>query len=91
MPSSFFDYNLPIQVQQRENGETIVLLYLPRKECINGWAPLSEVLDKGMTRERFFNRTADIYERLAKQMRAAATEPAAFVYYPDEDPKTMND
>jgi len=87
----FFTYNLPIQVIPDDSGETRVLLYLPRKEMLNGWAALSEVLPEDMTREQFFNRAADIYENLARLMRHAATEPRAFVYYPDAEPRVCGD
>jgi hypothetical protein len=87
----FFNYNLPIQVMPNDDGETRVLLYLPRKEMLNGWAALDEVLPEGMTRAEFFNRAADIYENLAKLMRHAATEPKAFIYYPDAEPQLCGD
>jgi len=93
MPAAddFFRYNLPIQVMMDDDGETRVLLYLPRKEMLNGWAALGEVLPEGMTRAEFFNRAADIYENLAKLMRHAATESRAFVYYPDAEPQVCGD
>ncbi len=87
----FFSYNLPIQVMPNDCGKTNVLLYLPRKEMLNGWAALDEVLPEGMTRAEFFERAAAIYENLAKLMRHAATEPKAFVYYPDAEPRVCGD
>ena len=87
----FFRYNLPIQVTTNYAGKTQILLYLPRKERLNGWASLADVLPEGATREQFFNRAADIYENLAKLMRHAATEPKAFIYYPDDAPSVCED
>jgi len=93
MPAAddFFRYNLPIQVMTDDDGETLVLLYLPRKEMLNGWAALDEVLPEGMTRAEFFERAATIYENLAKLMRHAATEPKAFIYYPNAEPQICGD
>tara|TARA_R110000822_G_scaffold112771_6_gene243759 strand:+ start:468 stop:749 length:282 start_codon:yes stop_codon:yes gene_type:complete len=88
---NFFAYNLPIQAATNRAGETRILLYLPRKERLNGWADLSDILPEGATREQFFNRAADIYENLAKLMRHAATEPKALIYYPDGKPTAAED
>lgn len=87
----FFRYNLPIQASPNDAGGTRILLYLPRKERLNGWASLADILPEGATREQFFNRAADIYENLAKLMRHAATEPKAFIYYPDGKPTVSED
>ncbi len=87
----FFRYNLPIQVMPDDDGETLILVYMPRKERMAGWMSLAESVPEGATREEFFNRAADIYENLAKLMRHAATEPKAFIYYPTNAPSVVED
>jgi hypothetical protein len=83
---AFFTYNLPIQVMPSDDDGAKVLLYLPRKQRLNGWAYLADVLPEGVTRAEFFNRAAEVYDNLAKLMRHAATEPRAFIYYPNDAP-----
>ena len=89
--ADFFRYNLPIQVMPDDDGGTKILLYLPRKQRLNGWAYLADMLPEGVTREQFFNRAAEIYDNLAALMRHAATEPRALIYYPDADPAVAED
>jgi hypothetical protein len=87
----FFTYNLPIQVTPTGTDGAKVLLYLPRKERLNGWADLADILPAGVTREEFFGRAAEVYDNLAALMRHAATEPRAFIYYPADPPSVVED
>jgi hypothetical protein len=87
----FFTYNLPIQVTPIGPNGPQVLLYLPRKERLNGWADLADVLPAGVTRAEFFGRAAKIYDNMAALMRHAATEPRAFIYYPNNAPAIVED
>jgi hypothetical protein len=86
---AFFAYNLPIQVMPSGSDGAKVLLYLPRKERLNGWADLADVLPEGATRAEFFGQAAEVYDNLAALMRHAATEPKAMIYYPTDAPAVV--
>ena len=85
----FFTYNLPIQVTPTGPNGPQVLLYLPWKERLNGWADLADVLPAGVTRVEFFIRAAEVFDYMAALMRHAATEPRAFIYYPNDAPAVV--
>jgi hypothetical protein len=91
---SYFAFNLPLQVwpvhedpfnEKSPVTGTRILNYMPRKEGCRELL-LEECLE-GKTREEFFERTAQILENLAQQMRKAGKDPELVVYYPDTGEK----
>ncbi len=91
---TYWAYNLPLQWwpvrekdldgEEQETGPVAdyrILNYMARKEYCTE-LKFSEV-SRGQTKEEFLEQAALVCENLAKQFRAAKTDDAAYVYYPD--------
>ena len=86
----YWSYNLPLQIwpeyedPEDETSKIVghkILNYMPRRER-TVWTTLDEIIED-QTRSEFLNDAAIHLENLAKQMRDAAEDNNAVVYYPD--------